>query len=72
MELEKFLPNDKSILDELLNNNNEDKYFEGSLEDLLKLPTNEHYENNRERIQREKTYIKISDKNENENENNLD
>ena len=53
MEFEKFIPDKPSILEELLSNSNEDKLFEGSLEDLLKLPVNENYKNNQERIQRE-------------------
>lgn len=52
MELERFLPNDKSILNQLDNNNNEDKVFDGSLEDFLKLPMNEDYKKNKERIER--------------------
>jgi hypothetical protein len=61
MDIEKFIPNDKSVLDALLNNNNDDKIFEGTLEDFLKLPTNEQYENNQERLERERTYIKKLD-----------
>jgi len=53
MEFEKFIPDNPSILDELLNNNNEDKLFDGSLEDLLKLPVNENYKSNQDRINRE-------------------
>ena len=53
MEFEKFIPDKPSILEELLSNSNEDKLFDGSLEDLLKLPMNENYKNNQERIKRE-------------------
>ena len=53
MEFEKFIPDKPSILEELLSNSNEDKLFEGSLDDLLKLPVNENYKNNPERIKRE-------------------
>ena len=53
MEFEKFIPDKPSILEELLSNSNEDKLFEGSLDDLLKLPVNENYKNNQERIKRE-------------------
>ena len=53
MEFEKFIPDNPSILDELLTNNNEDKLFDGNLEDLLKLPVNENYKSNQDRINRE-------------------
>ena len=53
MEFEKFIPDKPSFLEELLSNSNEDKLFEGSLDDLLKLPVNENYKNNQERIKRE-------------------
>jgi len=66
MDVEKFIPDSKSILDELLNNKNDGSHFEGGTEDFLKLEVNDSYKNNQERIEREKTYIKLS------NEKNLD
>ena len=61
MEFEKFIPDKPSILEELLSNSNEDKLFEGSLEDLLKLPVNENYKNNQERIKREEEQKQIQE-----------
>ena len=61
MEFEKFIPDKPSILEELLSNSNEDKLFEGSLDDLLKLPVNENYKNNPERIKREEDKKQIQE-----------
>jgi len=61
MNLEKFIPDKPSILDELLLNSNEDKLIVGSLEDLLKLPVNESYKNNQERIKREEEQKQIQE-----------
>ena len=61
MDLQKFLPDKPSILDELLSNSNEDKLFDGNLEDLLKLPVNENYKNNQERIKREQEQKQIKE-----------
>lgn len=61
MEFEKFIPDKPSILEELLSNSNEDKLFEGSLDDLLKLPVNENYKNNQERIKREEEQKQIQE-----------
>ena len=69
MDIEKFIPADKNILDELLNNQNDASKLEGVTEDFMKLEVNEQYKNNQERIEREKTYIKISDEKNLDNSN---
>ena len=69
MDIEKFIPADKNILDELLNNQNDASTLEGGTEDFMKLEVNEQYKNNQERIEREKTYIKISDEKNLDNSN---
>ena len=69
MDVNKFLPNDKSILNELINNTNDSSKLEGGTEEFMNLPLNKQYENNEERIEREKTYIKISDQKNLDNSN---
>ena len=69
MDIEKFIPADKNILDELINNQNDASKLEGGTEDFMKLEVNEQYKNNQERIEREKTYIKISDEKNLDNSN---
>jgi hypothetical protein len=61
MDLQKFLPDKPSILDELLLNSNENKLIDGCLDDLLKLPVNENYKNNQERIKREQEQKQIKE-----------
>ena len=55
MDIEMFVPNDKNILDELLNNQNDASTLEGGTEDFMKLEVNEQYKNNQERIKRERS-----------------
>ena len=62
MDVEKFIPNDKNILDELLNNKNDATKLEGSTEDFMKLEVNESYKNNKERLQRQKSYMNLNEK----------
>ena len=48
----KFVPEPENVLEQLLNNSNDGKLFDGNLDDLLKLPVNKLYASNQERIQR--------------------
>jgi len=55
-DIENFISDSKDILNELLNNQTETEeevLIDGNIEDLLKLPMNEHYKNNQERLKRE-------------------
>ena len=48
----KFVPEPENVLEQLLNNSNDGKLFDGNLDDLLKLPVNKLYALNQERVQR--------------------
>jgi len=48
----KFVPEPENVLEQLLNNSNDGKLFDGNLDDLLKLPVNKLYASNQERIKR--------------------
>jgi hypothetical protein len=61
-DIENFISDSKDILKELLENKVE-VIPEGTIEDLLKLPMNDNYKNNQDRINREsenkKTIIEL-------------
>jgi hypothetical protein len=48
----KFVPEPENVLEQLLNNSNDGKLFDGNLDDLLKLPVNKLYALNQERVER--------------------